>query len=88
MPSNHTTTVSRKSGSRPLAADPPATRRGRPHGESEMKKAGTPGVALFVVGIVFLAIGSSGRPGLLGVGAAFIVIGLVFLIRQRRGGSA
>ncbi len=53
-----------------------------------MKQAGTPGVALFVVGVVFLAIGSSGRAGLLGVGAAFIVIGLVFMVRQRRGGSA
>ena len=53
-----------------------------------MKKGGTPGIALFVVGVVFLAIGSSGKPGLLGVGAAFIVIGLVFLIRQRRGESS
>jgi len=51
---------------------------------SDMKKAGAPGIALFVVGIVFLAVGSSGRPGLLGVGAAFAVIGLVLLLRHPR----
>ena len=52
-----------------------------------MRKPAT-GVALFVVGVVFLAVGSSGQRGLLGVGAAFIVIGLVFMLRERRGGSA
>jgi membrane-bound ClpP family serine protease len=53
-----------------------------------MKRPSTPGVALFVVGVVFLAVGSSGQRGLLGIGAAFIVIGLVLLARQRQGGSA
>ena len=53
-----------------------------------MKKPGAAGIALFVVGVVFLAIGSSGQRAFLGVGAAFVVIGLVFMLRQRRRGPA
>jgi hypothetical protein len=71
-----------------LAADASPIRLTRQQEGSGMSGARTSGIALFVVGVVFLAIGSSGRVGLLGVGAAFIVIGLVLMIRQRRGGSA
>ena len=49
-----------------------------------MKRSGAPGIALMVIGVVFIAIGSSGQRALLGVGAAFVVIGLVSLVRQRR----
>jgi hypothetical protein len=42
-----------------------------------MKRPGTPGIALIVIGVVFIAIGSSGQRALLGVGAAFVVIGLI-----------
>jgi membrane-bound ClpP family serine protease len=53
-----------------------------------MKQPGALGIALFVVGVVFLVIGSSGQRAFLGVGAALIVIGLIFMLRQRRGGPA
>ncbi|HWZ86878.1 MAG TPA: hypothetical protein VN032_11795 [Thermoanaerobaculia bacterium] len=46
-----------------------------------------PGIALFVVGVVFIAIGSSGNRLLLGVGAAFVAIGLASLARGRRAGG-
>ena len=49
-----------------------------------MKAAGAPGVALFVLGVVFIAVGSSGQRAFLGLGAAFLVIGVVYMIRQRR----
>jgi membrane-bound ClpP family serine protease len=45
-----------------------------------------PGIALFVVGVVFIAIGSSGNRAMLGVGAAFLVLGLVSLARRRAPG--
>jgi hypothetical protein len=38
-----------------------------------------------VLGVVFIAIGSSGQHAFLGIGAAFLVIGFVSLARQRRG---
>jgi membrane-bound ClpP family serine protease len=53
-----------------------------------MKKYGAPGIALFVVGVVFFVIGSSGQRTFLGVGTALIVFGLIFMVRQRRGGPA
>ena len=49
-----------------------------------MKRSGAPGIALFVIGVVFIAIGSSGPRALFWVGAAFAVIGLVLSLRQRR----
>ncbi|MDQ2942691.1 MAG: hypothetical protein M3R21_03365 [Candidatus Dormibacteraeota bacterium] len=49
-----------------------------------MKPSGAPGIALIVIGVVFIAVGSSGRLFLLGVGAAFVVVGLISLVRQRR----
>jgi hypothetical protein len=42
-------------------------------------------MVFIVLGVVFIAIGSSGQRAFLGVGAAFLVIGLVSLARQRRG---
>jgi hypothetical protein len=49
-----------------------------------MKRSGAPGIALIVIGVVFIAIGSSGQRAFIGLGAAFAVIGLVYLLRQRR----
>jgi hypothetical protein len=41
-----------------------------------------------VIGIVFLAVGSSGQRGaFIAVGASFIAIGLALLVRQRRAGG-
>lgn len=52
-----------------------------------MKRSGAPGIVFIVIGVVFIAIGSSGRPPLAGVGAAFAVIGVAMLMRQRREGG-
>jgi len=49
-----------------------------------MKTTGAPGIVFIVLGVVFIAIGSSGQRAFLGIGAAFAVIGLISLIRQRR----
>jgi hypothetical protein len=49
-----------------------------------MKATGAPGIAFIVIGVVFIAIGSSGQRAFLGIGAAFIVIGMLSLVRQRR----
>ncbi len=51
-----------------------------------MKGTATPGIVFIVLGVVFIAVGSSGQRAFLAVGAAFAVIGLVSLIRQRREG--
>ena len=53
-----------------------------------MKGTATPGIVFIVLGVVFIAIGSSGQRAFLGVGAAFAVIGMVSLIRQRRAEGA
>jgi hypothetical protein len=50
--------------------------------EASMK---APGAVFIALGVVFIAVGSSGQRAFLGVGAAFLVIGLVSLMRQRRG---
>jgi len=49
-----------------------------------MKNSGAPGIAFLVIGVVFIAIGSSGQRAFIGVGAAFAVIGVVMMVRQRR----
>jgi hypothetical protein len=41
-------------------------------------------MAFIVIGVVFIAIGSSGQRAFLAIGAAFIILGMVSLVRQRR----
>ena len=43
--------------------------------------------AFVVVGVVFTAIGSSGQRAFLPIGLAFVVIGFMFIARQRRSGG-
>ena len=43
----------------------------------------TPGIPFIVIGVVFLALGAARRPALLGVGAAFLAVGLGLLARSR-----
>jgi hypothetical protein len=51
-------------------------------------KSRAPGAVFLVIGIVFLAVGSSGQRGaFIAVGASFIAIGLALLVRQRRAGG-
>jgi hypothetical protein len=51
-------------------------------------KPRTPSVVFVGAGVVLLAIGSSGQRGILiAVGAAFIAIGAVLLVRQERVGG-
>jgi hypothetical protein len=45
---------------------------------------GPPAPPLLGLGVIFLALGVSGRHAFLGVGAAFFVGGLILLIRQGR----
>jgi hypothetical protein len=53
-----------------------------------MRRPGAPGIVFITLGVVFIAIGSSGQRALFGVGVAFFVIGLVSVVRQRwTGGS-
>lgn len=48
-----------------------------------MQKKAT-GIALLVIGVVFIAVGSSGaRMLLLGVGVALVIVGLISVVRQR-----
>jgi hypothetical protein len=49
-----------------------------------MKRPVASGISFIVLGVVFIAIGSSGQRAFLGIGAAFLVIGFVSLARQRR----
>jgi hypothetical protein len=44
------------------------------------------GAAFIVVGVVFIAIGSSGQRAFMAIGAAFVVIGFIFIARGRRVG--
>ena len=51
-------------------------------------RRGAPAAVFFGIGVVFLAVGSSGQRGaMIGVGAAFIAIGVVLLVRQKRSGG-
>jgi hypothetical protein len=44
------------------------------------------GAAFIVVGVVFIAIGSSGQHAFMPIGAAFAVIGFILIARRRRAG--
>lgn len=44
----------------------------------------TPAIAFLIIGIVFLVMSRSGQRGLLGVGVAFVAIGVALLARRRR----
>jgi len=47
-----------------------------------------PGAVFLVIGIVFLAVGSSGqRTAFIAVGAAFIAVGVALLVRHRLAGG-
>ncbi|HEY2932917.1 MAG TPA: hypothetical protein VGK99_14330 [Acidobacteriota bacterium] len=46
------------------------------------------GVSLVVLGVIFLALGVSGRQAFLGVGAGFLIGGLALLVLQGRSGSS
>jgi len=50
-----------------------------------MNRSTTGGAAFVVVGVVFIAIGSSGNYAFLPIGAAFIMIGFMFIARRRSG---
>jgi len=50
-------------------------------------KSRAPGAAFLVIGVVFIAIGSSGQRAFIAIGAAFIAVGVAFLMRQRRTGG-
>ena len=54
----------------------------------DMKSQRASSVAFIVIGVVFIAIGSSGQPAFLGLGAVFIVLGVVFLARRRGAGGS
>lgn len=43
-----------------------------------------PGFPFLILVVVFVAIGASGQRNFLGIGAAFLAIGVVFLVRQKR----
>ena len=49
-----------------------------------MSKSTAGGAAFVVVGVVFMAIGSSGQRAFLPIGLAFVVIGFMFIARHRR----
>ncbi len=52
-----------------------------------MRNRRGPGVAFLTIGVVFIAIGSSGARAFLGTGVAFLVVGFVLLMRSRREGG-
>ena len=52
-----------------------------------MRNRRGPGVAFLTIGVVFIAIGSSGPRAFLGTGAAFLVVGFVLLMRSRGDGG-
>jgi uncharacterized membrane protein HdeD (DUF308 family) len=41
------------------------------------------GIALLAVGVAFFALGASGQRAYLPIGLAFVVIGIVFIVRRR-----
>ena len=44
------------------------------------------GAAFFAIGIAFMAIGIGGQKAFLGVGAAVLVVGLLYMGKARKGG--
>ena len=54
----------------------------------DMKSQRASSMAFIAIGVVFIAIGSSGQRAFLGLGAVFIVLGFVMLARQRRAGGS
>jgi drug/metabolite transporter (DMT)-like permease len=52
-----------------------------------MNRSTAGGVAFVVVGVIFIAMGSSGQRAFLPIGGAFALIGIVFIVRQRRSGA-
>lgn len=51
-------------------------------------KKGTTGSTFLIVGIVFLAIGVSGQGNLVGIGAAFLAIGIAYMVKEKRAGGS
>jgi drug/metabolite transporter (DMT)-like permease len=51
-----------------------------------MKKSMAGGIAFILVGVAFMVMAVSGQRTYLPIGAAFVVIGLVFIVRRRRTG--
>jgi len=51
-----------------------------------MNRSTAGGAVFVVVGVVFIAIGSSGQHAFLPIGLAFMAIGFMFIARQRRSG--
>ena len=52
-----------------------------------MNKSIAGGAAFVAVGVVFIAIGSSGQRAFLPISVAFVLIGFMFIVRQRRSGG-
>jgi hypothetical protein len=46
-----------------------------------------PGAPFLTIGVVFIAVGSSGQRAFIAIGAAFIAVGVALLVRQRRAGG-
>ncbi|MCR6686139.1 hypothetical protein [Pseudoxanthomonas sp.] len=51
---------------------------------NQARHSGAAGGGFIGVGTAFVAIAASGQPALLGVGMAFLGLGIVFLARGRR----
>jgi hypothetical protein len=49
---------------------------------------GRPGISFVIMGVVFLGIGASGQRNFLGIGVAFLAIGIALLVRQKRAGGS
>ena len=52
-----------------------------------MKRAGTLGIVFIALGAAFVAIGTSGQRAFFTIGLAFLVLGFVIVVRQRRTGG-
>jgi len=51
-----------------------------------MNKSIAGGIAFIVVGLFFIILGSGGQRAYLPIGMAFALIGVIFIVRQRRMG--